>query len=98
MAQSWKPKLLATFKAKAETILKRAILSHRENKAVKLELGPGAAFALFALPTTCEDEDVEDWLQYIVDSLQFSGITVNCDEIDVDQVCAASLSRQQFLT
>jgi separase len=38
------------------------------------------------LPTQADDDDLEDWLHYVVDSLQFSGVRVACDEIDVDQV------------
>lgn len=38
------------------------------------------------MPTDASDDDIEDWLHFVIDSLQFAGGRIACDEIDLDQV------------
>ena len=38
------------------------------------------------LDKACSEDDLEDLLHFAVDSYQFCGVHIACDEIDIDQV------------
>lgn len=85
-ARHLSPEALATFKSRVERILKRSIVRSHERKVAKFKLDDDILNCLAALPPTARDEDFEDLFYFIMESLQFTGVPIAIDEIDVDQV------------
>lgn len=78
---------MTTFKARMERTLRRMIVrAAQDKKMVRLKLDESVLECLAALPPTSRDEDFEDLYYFMIESFQFSGVPVACDETDVDQV------------
>lgn len=77
----------ATFKSRIERILKRSIVrAAQDKKAAKFKLDDTILECMAALPPTSREEDLEDLFFFMMESFQFTGVPVACDETDVDQV------------
>jgi separase len=74
------------FLAQLEAILQKAILTTKDNRVTRFETNPQILETFLSLQKSASDEDLEDLLHFVVDSYQFAGVHVACDEIDVDQV------------
>lgn len=67
-------------------IIQKTIHYSHTQKAANLQLDSALVEMFYSLPNEADDDDLEDWLHFIVDSLQFAGVRVAYDEIDLDQV------------
>ena len=79
---------LAALRSRFDKIIRRSCFPAASSgkKPSKLKLDD-AVFECFAgLPEDCTDEDIEDLLHYVMDALQFSGLQVAVDEVDLDEV------------
>ncbi|KAN0065117.1 separin protein [Thecaphora frezii] len=83
---------LATLRSRFDKIIKRACFpptttaaaAHKKTSRLKLD---DAVFECFAgFPADSTDEDFEDLLHYVMDALQFGGLQVAVDEVDLDEV------------
>lgn len=78
---------MTTFKARIERTLRRMMVrAAQDKKGGRLKLDESILECLAALPPTSRDEDFEDLYYFMIESFQFSGVPVACDETDVDQV------------
>jgi separase len=75
------------FRTTLEQILRRAILRPQDRETIGIRLEESIVECFSALPPTCQHEDLEDVLHFAMETFQFSGVPVTCDEVDVDQVC-----------
>ncbi|PWN49862.1 hypothetical protein IE53DRAFT_124226 [Violaceomyces palustris] len=81
--------LLTTLRSRFDKIIKRACFpttSSSGKKPQKIKLDDAVFDCFSNLPADCSDEDLEDLLHYVMDALQFSGLQVAVDEIDLDEV------------
>ena len=75
---------LGTLGAAAERLVRRACFGARRTPVA---LPPRATACLAALASpACRDEDLEDWVHYVMDALQLAGTPVAQDEVDVDEL------------
>lgn len=72
-------------------VIEKTVASTGNNKAGQLQLDSALLDSFYSLPKDADDDDLEDWLHFIVDSLQFANVRIACDEIDLDQVGFASI-------
>ncbi|CEQ40338.1 SPOSA6832_01949 [Sporobolomyces salmonicolor] len=86
-ARGHAPDAFATFKARVEHILKRSIVrAAQDKKSTRFKLDDAVIECLAALPASSREEDIEDLFYFMMESFQFSGVPLACDETDVDQV------------
>ncbi|GAA5958016.1 hypothetical protein JCM21900_004746 [Sporobolomyces salmonicolor] len=86
-ARGHAPDAFATFKARVEHILKRSIVrAAQDKKWTRFKLDDAVIECLAALPASSREEDIEDLFYFMMESFQFSGVPLACDETDVDQV------------
>ena len=76
------------------SILRSAILSHREQRESSVQLDTQLEALLSAVPCTASDEELEDLLHYAVDAYEMCGIQVAWDEVDVEQVSDSQLRQR----
>lgn len=92
------PEAMATFKSRVERIIKRSITrAAQDRKASRFKLDDSILACLSALPPNSREEDLEDLYYFMMESFQFSGVPVACDETDVDQVSFRSPSTSHSL-
>lgn len=65
--------------------MKRTVIRSAK-KTTRFKLDDSILACLSALPPDARDEDIEDAFYFMLESLQFSGMPVAIDEIEVDQV------------
>ncbi|GAA5908652.1 hypothetical protein JCM5296_006001 [Sporobolomyces johnsonii] len=86
-ARGHAPDAFGTFKARVEHILKRSIVrAAQDKKSTRFKLDDAVVECLAALPASSREEDLEDLFYFMMESFQFSGVPLACDETDVDQV------------
>lgn len=71
---------------KLEIFIRTTILTTRDSRSLYIAVDNVLAEALLRLPNDASDDELEDFFHFLVDSIQFAGIHVACDEIDVDHV------------
>lgn len=79
------PKELAYLEA-FDLALRKAISTGKDVNLPRIQPEEVLAQCLLSLTKETSDEDLEDLLHFAVDSYQFAGVAIPCDEIDVDQV------------
>ncbi|GAA5968747.1 hypothetical protein JCM11641_000719 [Rhodosporidiobolus odoratus] len=81
------PEGFTSFKARLERILKRSMVrASSDRKPARFKLDEAIVECLAALPSTSQEEDLEDLFAYAAESFHFSGVPLAHDETDVDQV------------
>ena len=94
-ARGFAPEAVAAFKARVEKVLKRSIVRSASSAsarapasgpAARLRLDEHVLRSLAALDPASREEDLEDLFYFLMESSQFAGVPVACDETDVDQV------------
>lgn len=83
---AWPGTNLQEFKTEVADTLKRHLIPSKERKANHLKLDSGLLDLFANISPTCDSEELEDWLHFVIESCQFAGIQVNSDETDYDQV------------
>ena len=73
------------FKAQVDQVLRKAILTTRDNKNVQMQLDAHVMECFLALTKATTDDDLEDLFHFVLDTYQFCGVHIAPDEIDVDQ-------------
>lgn len=84
-ARHFTPESLAIFKSQIERVMKRTVIRSAK-KTTRFKLDDSIVACLSALSPAARDEDIEDVFYFMLESLQFSGMPVAIDEIEVDQV------------
>ena len=84
-SQPFASKAADTFQTQLDQVLRKAILTTRDNKTVQVQLDAHVMECFLALTKATTDDDLEDLFHFVLDTYQFCGVHIAPDEIDVDQ-------------
>ena len=80
------PNVLASFRSRLESILRRNGCIHDKKSRNHLHLDDSILKCFSSLSPKCRDEELEDLAYFVLDLFQLHGAQVASSEIDVDQV------------
>jgi separase len=78
--------LLSNFRARLEGVFQRALISMDKKQLNALRLDDSLLECFISLSPKCRSEELEDLVYFVLDSYQFSGVSLAIAEVDVDQV------------
>ncbi|WAQ82072.1 hypothetical protein PtA15_2A385 [Puccinia triticina] len=89
---------MATLQAALENIFRHHLICSQDKTVYNRPLDEHIVNCFISLPINCRDEDLEDLIQFVVDSYQIHEAPVVGDEVDVDQVvCELRNLQKEFL-
>lgn len=85
---------LNLFRSKIERVFNLALFgsTHENKKAGKVHLNDALLECFGTLSSTTREEEIEDFIYFILDIYQFHGVPVAIEELDLDQVSVAPLT------
>ncbi|KAA1090974.1 hypothetical protein PGT21_019603 [Puccinia graminis f. sp. tritici] len=89
---------MATLQAALENLFRHHLICSQDKTVYNRPLDQHIISCFVSLPINCRDEDLEDLIQFVVDSYQIHEAPVVGDEVDVDQVvCELRNLQKEFL-
>jgi separase len=76
---------MATLQAALENLFRHHLICSQDKTVYNRPLDEHIISCFVSLPIDCRDEDLEDLIQFVVDSYQIHEAPVVGDEVDVDQ-------------
>lgn len=82
------PERLALFRGKIEKVFNLALFGsvHETKKTGKVHLNDSLLECFATLSSKTREEEIEDFIYFILDIYQFHGVPVAIEELDLDQV------------
>jgi len=93
-----KVKEMGALKSALENLFRHHLICSQDKTVYTRPLDEHIINCFLSLPINCRDEDLEDLVQFVVDSYQVNEAPVVGDEVDVDQVvCELRNIQKEFL-
>lgn len=79
------PGTLTTLRTKLDKVLKDNLGSHEKKLKIKLKFDACFIECFASLAADCRDEELEDFVYFVLDLYHFHGIPIALAEVDIDQ-------------
>lgn len=77
--------MLSSFRARLEGVFQRALVSIDKKQLTAIRLDDSLLECIVSLSPKCRSEELEDLVYFVLDSYQFSGVSIEIAEVDIDQ-------------